>query len=63
MTVGLKISEDKTKQMQIGNVQNNILITLGGFVEKCHDLGSIMDTDAETEPDVKCWIGKATAVF
>lgn len=54
MTVGLKISEDKTKQMQIGNVQNNILITLGGFVEKCHDLGSIMDTDAETEPDVKC---------
>lgn len=54
-----KISEDKTKLTQVGNVQDNTPITMGGqplnLVGQFNYLGSIMDIDGGTEGDVK-WV-------
>lgn len=63
----IKISEDKTMLMKVGNVQDNTPVTLREmvltFLGQFNYLGSIMVTGGGTEADVRCLLGKATAVF
>ena len=63
----LRISQDKTNVMRIGeNDQNSSPITIGGrTVEDTNSfvyLGSVLAKDGGTDDDVRVWIGKAAAV-
>jgi len=65
--VGLKISAEKTKVMQIGGGRAPHSITVGlqtvDDVERFTYLGSVMTEDRGAEADVNCRVGKAASVF
>ena len=65
--VGLRISGNKAKAMQIGEVEVLQPITVGGQnvddVDRFTYLDSILACDGDAEADVNCRIGKAASVF
>ena len=65
--IGLKISAEKTKVMQIGGGRAPHPITVGqqnlDDVERFTYLGSVMTEDGGAEADVNCRVGKAASVF
>jgi len=64
--VGLKISAEKTKVMQIGGGRAPHPITVGqqhvDDVERFTYIGSVMTEDGGAEADVNCRVGKAASV-
>jgi len=65
--VGLRVSANKTKLRQVGEVEVLQPITVGGQnvddVDRFTHLGSILACDGDAEADVNCRIGKAPSVF
>jgi len=65
--VGLRISAEKTKVMQICRGQVTDPITVGGQniddVDRFTYLGSVLTYDGDAEADVNCRVGKAASVF
>lgn len=68
--VGLRISTGKTKTMRIGYAgrsNNSASVTVGKHqiedVDKFTYLSSVVANDGDSERDVVCRIGKASAVF
>ena len=65
--VGLRISVEKTKTMLVGEAQINVSITNEQkpieSVNQFTYLGSTLTCDGDTEVDIKCRIGKASAAF
>ena len=65
--VGLRISSEKSKIMEIGNQTNKMPIMVNNQeieeTTKFPYLGSIITHDGDTEADIKCRIGKAMAIF
>ena len=65
--VGLRISSEKTKIMEIGQPANTNSIIVNGIpVEKVNKftyLGSVLTSDGEVETDINTRIGKAGSVF
>ena len=66
--MGLRMSQEKTKVMRIGeNDQNSSPITIEGRpvedTNSCVYLGSVLAKDGGTGDDIRVRIGKAAAVF
>uniref|UniRef100_A0A914WYL3 DUF6451 domain-containing protein n=1 Tax=Plectus sambesii TaxID=2011161 RepID=A0A914WYL3_9BILA len=65
--IGLRISSSKTKVMRIGYIRSNIPVIVGQQrieeVDQFTYLGSVIGDDGNAEHDVKCRLGKASAVF
>ena len=65
--VGLRINSEKTKVMHVGNANTSTGITVGcqpiEEVKQFTYLGSVLSDGGNTEADVNCRIGKASAVF
>ena len=65
--VGLRISAEKTKVMQIGVDLVPKTITVGqqnvDDVDRFTYLGSVLTCDGDAESDVNCRVGKAVSVF
>ncbi|KAI8491212.1 hypothetical protein Bbelb_308450 [Branchiostoma belcheri] len=67
--VGLRVSSEKTKAMEVGNHtgQPRLNITVNNsqveVVDQFTYLGSVISNSGEVEPDINCRVGKAASVF
>ncbi|KAI8496360.1 hypothetical protein Bbelb_256590 [Branchiostoma belcheri] len=67
--VGLRISIEKTKTMEVGDRADQPRLTISVYntqvetVDQFTYLGSVLSNSGEVEPDISCRLGKAAAVF
>ncbi|KAI8515581.1 hypothetical protein Bbelb_063940 [Branchiostoma belcheri] len=67
--VGLRVSSEKTKAMEVGNHTGQPLLNIivnnsqVEVVDQFTYLGSVISNSGEVEPDINCRVGKAASVF
>ncbi|KAI8518909.1 hypothetical protein Bbelb_021660 [Branchiostoma belcheri] len=67
--VGLRVSSEKTKAMEVGNHTGQPLLNITvnnsqvEIVDQFTYLGSVISNSGDVEPDINCRVGKAASVF